>query len=273
MSEANKFAIVGIVPRRNLWSVIQNQRWYHIPVKSAPRNALNIKYIGFYFPSAFGNELKYKVTYYTTVLKVGVVKRINLFPDEFKHPRKDMDYYQFHLGEIKELPRSIPSKRFRRIVHIPTTLKKLFTADEINDLYDTSPLEEKMYLALKGRNINPERQMYVYLNAKIYCLDFCIFCKRANIDLECDGERYHALPEAFTKDRLRNNQLTSLGWHVLRFSSTEVNRKLNECLNMVDRTINTLKGLIEVKAEKSEGLYLNRFCLNVKQSLIYHKNK
>ena len=243
LSKSNKPALVGIVPRKNLWSVIQNQKWYHIPVNSAPRNILGVEYVAFYFPSAFGERLKYQVIYYAPVLNIDTVKRIQLFPDEPKHPRKDERYYQFHLGEIKDLPRPIPSKRWRRIVHIPTSLQKLLTAEEINDLYDTSPLEEKMYRALKSREINPERQMYVYLGNETYCLDFCIFCQKANIDLECDGERYHTLPDAMTSDRLRNNQLTSFGWHVLRFSGTEIYRNLKNCLTVVRRTIHTLKGL------------------------------
>lgn len=243
MSKSDKPGLVGIVPRKNLWPVIQDQRWYHVPVKSAPRNVLAVEYLAFYFPSAFGEKLKYQVIYYAPVLNINTVKRIQLFPDEPKHPRKDEGYYQFHLGKIKELPHSIPSRRWRRIVHIPTTFQRLFTANEINDLYDISPLEEKMYKGLKRRRINPERQMYVYLDKQTYCLDFCIFCQKANIDLECDGEKYHTLPDAFTKDRLRNNRLTSLGWHVLRFSGTQVYRDLKDSLNVVERTIHTLKGL------------------------------
>jgi len=243
LNKSEKPALVGIVPRKNLWSIIQNQRWYHIPVKSSPRNVLGVEYVAFYFPSVFGEKLKYQVIYYAPVLKIDIVKRIQLFPDELRHSRKDEDYYQFHLGQIKKLPQPIPSKRWRRIIHIPTSLERLFTAKEINDLYDTSPLEEKMYGALKRRNINPERQMYVYLSNQTYCLDFCIFCRKANIDLECDGERYHTLPEAFTRDRLRNNQLTSFGWYVLRFSGKEIYRNLKNSLVTVEKTISTLRGL------------------------------
>lgn len=148
MSETNKTALVGIVPRKDLWPLIQNQRWYHIPVQSAPNNVLDVKYISFYFPSVFGRELKYKVIYYAPVLKIETVKRIQLFPDETKHPRKDEDYYKFHLDKVEELPHHIPSRRGRKIVHIPTTFQRLLTAQEINDLFDTSPLEEKMYIGL-----------------------------------------------------------------------------------------------------------------------------
>jgi very-short-patch-repair endonuclease len=239
----SKPALVGIVPRKNLWPVIESQRWYHIPVKSAPLNALNAEYLAFYFPAAFGKDLKHQVIYYAPVLKVDTVKRIQLFPAQFRHPRKDKDYYKFHLGKIKKLPHSIPSKKLRRIVHIPTSLEKLLNAEEINDLWDTSPLEEKIHWELKARKIEAERQLYVKVDTQYYCLDFCIFCQRANIDLECDGEKFHTLPDALARDRLRNNRLTSFGWHVLRFSGKEIHQNLKTCLTTVNRTIHTLDGL------------------------------
>jgi hypothetical protein len=51
-------ALVGIVPRKNLWDIIQKKRWYHIPVESAPKNAEIAEYLGFYFPSVFGGEME-----------------------------------------------------------------------------------------------------------------------------------------------------------------------------------------------------------------------
>jgi len=236
-------ALVGIVPRKNLWSVIQEQKWYHIPVESAPKNAQFIEYLAFYFPKVFGEEMRYKVNFYAKVKKVDIVKRIELFPEEKEHKRANKDYFQFYLEKIKELPKPIPSVRWRRIVHIPTSCEKLFAAEEINDLYDTSPLEEKMYLEMKKRRIGAERQVFVEVGGQIYCLDFGIFCRKGDIDVECDGEKYHILPEALARDRKRNNQLTSFGWHVLRFSGKEINRALQNCFSIIEKTINNLGGL------------------------------
>ena len=70
---------------------------------------LEIKYLSFYFPSVFGKKFQYQVINYAPVFKIDTVKRIKLFPDEPQNPRADKDYYQIHLGEIKELPRPIPS--------------------------------------------------------------------------------------------------------------------------------------------------------------------
>lgn len=235
--------MVGIVPRKKLWSLILEQKWYHIPVDYAPNNIKDIKYLGFYFPAVFGNDFRYTVRYFAAITDIEIKKRIQLFPQEDKHPRHNSDYFQLFLDEIKELPRPIPSRRWRRVVHIPTTLRRFFLAEEINDLYWTSQLEEKMYRILKRHNILPERQYVVCIGKQYYFLDFCIFCKKGNIDLECDGERYHTLPDALTRDRIRNNHLTSYGWSVLRFFGREIRENIGTCIKIVEKTISTLDGL------------------------------
>ena len=237
--------LVGIVPRRELWPRIEKEKWYHIPVESAPKNATAAEYLGFYFPKVFGEQYQYKVSYYANVMGVETKKRIELFPDEPEHKKAIKDYFKFSLGNIKELPNPILSKRWRRIVHIPTSLEKLLSAQEINDLWETSPLEEKMYLEMKKRKIEAERQLYIKVGNQTYCLDFGVFCRKGNIDIECDGERYHILPDALTKDRKRNNQLTSYGWQVLRFFGKEINHNLRDCFKTIERTISNLGGLAQ----------------------------
>jgi very-short-patch-repair endonuclease len=236
-------ALVGVVPRKKLWSIIQQKKWYHIPVESAPNNTLLVEYLAFYFPKCFGEELQYKIKYYSKITAIDIVKRVKLFPDEPRHKNANKDYYQLHLEKIKELPNPISSKEWRRIIHIPTSKQKLFSAKEINDLWDTSPLEEKIYQALKKQKIATERQVYVEVGGNKYYLDFGIFCHKGKIDIECDGEKYHILPEALTKDRQRNNQLTSFGWQVLRFSGREIIHDIKKCIDIISKTIYNSGGL------------------------------
>ncbi|MBW6516466.1 MAG: endonuclease domain-containing protein [Candidatus Cloacimonetes bacterium] len=235
-------AVVGIVPRKQIWDIVKNEQWYHIPQKSAPKNVHRYQYIAFYLPSIFKKELRYKVIYYAKVLDIELVKRGDLFPNEPQHKRVQQHYYKFKLDKLLELPKPIPSKRWRFIVHIPTSLERLFSAEEINDLYDTSPLEDVMYSGLKMRKIRPERQIYVYIDNSIYCLDFGIFCNKGDIDVECDGETFHNMPESLTKDRKRNNKLTSHGWSVLRFGTRDIRNEIDTCLETVTRTIDYLGG-------------------------------
>ncbi len=80
-----------------------------------------------------------------------------------------------------------------------------------------------------------------------YCLDFAITCQRGQVDVECDGDTWHAQKDAIPKDNARNNFLTSRGWSVLRFASKQINEELQICLANVKDTVNTLGGLQTVE--------------------------
>lgn len=238
----DELALVGIVPRLSDWEILKKELWYRIPVKSAPDIAEEIRYLAFYQPKIFGDE-KYSVNYYGKIKNFEIKKRIKLLPGETTHLRANKDYYKYTLESFKRLPHSIPSKKWRRIVFIPTTLKKLMEAEEINDLYHTSPIEEKIYTHFKKEKIPVERQLFVAEGGKRYCLDFGVFCKDGKIDIECDGEAYHSSKKDIIKDRDRNNELTSYGWSVLRFSGSEINKDPEKCIKKIKRTIKNLNGV------------------------------
>ncbi|MBI4722634.1 MAG: DUF559 domain-containing protein [Candidatus Stahlbacteria bacterium] len=77
-----------------------------------------------------------------------------------------------------------------------------------------------------------------------YCLDFAIFCKTGQLDVECDGDTYHLQKEIAMKDNARNNYLTSQGWSVLRFGSKEINENISSCIDTVNKTADTYGGII-----------------------------
>ncbi|MCX7785787.1 MAG: endonuclease domain-containing protein, partial [candidate division WOR-3 bacterium] len=195
----------------------------------------------FYLPKIFGEE-KYSVKYYAKVKNIEIVKRIKLLPEEKEDLHANDDYYKLTIDEIKPLPQLIVSKRWRRITFIPTTLSKLFSAKEINDLWCTSPIEEILYKKMKREKILAERQFFVYETKTPYCLDFAIFCRDGKLNIECNGEKYHSSKEARIKDRKRDNDLTSRGWSILRFSGEEINKDINSCIRQIKKTIKTLQG-------------------------------
>lgn len=235
-------ALVAIIPRKKDWEILIKEHWYRIPLKSAPQILPKARYIAFYQTKTFG-EQKYAVNYFALIKKLEVVRRIDLLPDEINHERAYNKYYKITIDEIQELPKPIPSLRWRRLTFIPTTLLRLMTASEINDLWCTSYIEDKLYLALKKDNIPTERQYYVYDTDQPYCLDLAIFCKDGKLDIECDGTKYHSDPKTISKDRQRNNDLTAEGWSILRFSGKEINQNLKSCLKQIKKTIKRLNGL------------------------------
>ena len=91
---------------------------------------------------------------------------------------------------------------------------------------------------MKQEKILAERQFFIYDTQKPCCLDFAIFCKDGNLNVECDGEEFHSSKEAQIKDRKRDNDLTSIGWSILRFPVKKfinprkiVSDRLKELLN------------------------------------------
>jgi very-short-patch-repair endonuclease len=235
-------ALVAVITRKKDWQILLRERWYRIPVKSAPKNINKIKFLAFYQTRIFGDE-KYSVNYYAEIKDIETAKRIELLPDEPKHIRANNDYYKLSISNLIKLPRPIPSLRWRRITFIPTTLNKLFNAQEINDLWCTSFIEDKIHKSLKQENINSERQYFVYDTEEPYCLDFAVFCKDGKINVECDGEKYHSSKQEIAKDRTRNNDLTSSGWSILRFSGKEINSDTKSCIRQIKQTIRLLKGI------------------------------
>jgi len=235
-------ALVGIVTRRKDWELVRSKHWYRIPVRTAPQDLDQVRYLAFYQAKRFGEE-KWAVNWYAEVKGVSRLRRRELLPDEPAHPRAGAEYYQVKLGELRSLPHPIPSRRWRRIVFIPTSLERLMRAQEINDLFKVSPIEEKLYFTLKDAGLPAERQFYVREQGSGYMLDLAVFCRDGNLDVECDGDAYHSGRDKADADRERDNALTTAGWRILRFSGRRILRAPQQCLDTIQRTVLRLGGV------------------------------
>jgi very-short-patch-repair endonuclease len=128
------------------------------------------------------------------------------------------------------------------------------SAVEINDLFDESPLEDTLCQEFKRHDIAAERQLFVPVKKNLYWLDFAIFCDRGDLNVETDGDTWHANRERIPLDNQRDNELTGAGWSVLRFSGKQIREGMtDQCIPQVKETINTLGGL------SSEGLVPRKF--------------
>jgi len=240
--------LVAILNNQHDFNVAYEQHWYRIPVSSVEnllKNRWPPQWLALYQTKTFGQEA-YAVNYYAQVLHIREVYRQQLFPGEPHNPKSNRRYHQLFLTPLQRLPKPIFSRRSRRIVFIPTTAEKFFNAVEINDLYDESPLEDKLWAEFKRLQIYAERQELVETNEHNYMLDFAIRCVKGNIDVETDGDTYHANPEKAAEDNLRNNDLEAAGWKVLRFNTSQIQEQAAEyCISKVVKTINKMGGLEE----------------------------
>ncbi len=187
------------------WHLARERGIYRIPVRSAPEliRAGRLTHIAFYFPKAFGVE-GCTVRWYAPVSSLLIRKRREILPDQPDDPKANTDYFVVGCKGLQELPRVIPSRKPRRLLFIPTTMEKLFSAPEINFLFNDSPLEELMWEELLRAGIPAERQYDVTVGQLRFKLDFAVFCKERNVDIECDGDRYHMTPQAVERDKRRS---------------------------------------------------------------------
>jgi very-short-patch-repair endonuclease len=234
--------LVAVIPRRIDFDHVRDGHWYRIPERSAPAELASMAWVAFYLPAVFGPE-KWSVRYWAPVREVRTARRRDLLPEEAGHPRADELYHRLTLGDLQVRPEPIFSRRRRRIVFIPSVWHKFVTALEINDLHHGSPLEDRLWAAFKQEGIEAERQWFEGKGETTYCLDFALFCPQGNIDVECDGDTWHANPAQARLDNDRNNYLEKHGWHVLRFSGAQINGHLDNCVRDVRATINRCGGL------------------------------
>lgn len=126
-------ALVVIVNNQADWRRVVDEGWYRIPVRRAPR-PVAAAYLAFYQTRIFGDDA-YRIRYVAPVRRYQVMARRELLPDQREHPRASERYYRIDVGALEELAEPVRSRRLRRISFIPTTLRRLMEADEINELW------------------------------------------------------------------------------------------------------------------------------------------
>jgi very-short-patch-repair endonuclease len=239
-------ALVAILRTHQDFAIAREQGWYRIPVESAQRilrGRWPPEWLAFYQTKTFGGQA-HAVNYLCKITGIDTLPRRVLFPESPADDRSERLYYRISFDRLEPLPKPIPSRRLRRIVFIPTTLGKVRSATEINDLFDDSPLEDDLWRALKQLRIPAQRQDLVRVGTRRYFLDFAIYCARGSVDIETDGDTWHVGREKAPLDNLRDNDLRSAGWALLRFTTRQIREEMGEyCVPKIADTVNNLGGI------------------------------
>lgn len=235
--------LVGILKKTDALSILFSKKWYHIPVDSVERLLADRwppQWMAFYQTGDFGPD-KYQIRYYGKVRRIRRAKRKTLFPREVRTP--DKWYYQIFLEEVLRREPPLVSRKPRRNPFIKTTHDKFMNAIEFNDLFDDSPLEDELWSELKKRKIPAERQDIVQGREGIYYLDFAVYCEKGDLDIETDGDTFHTRKNQVTKDNIRDNDLETIGWKILRFNTSQIREEMRVyCLPKIVTNINNLGG-------------------------------
>lgn len=242
--------LVAIMNNQHDMALARHEGWYRIPVDNVQKRLKDRwppRRLAFYQTKKFGVEA-YGVHYYADVIGIHERSRPELFPGEPPNRKTGRRYYQLMLSDLQRLEKPILSRRWRYITFIPTTFDKFERAIEINDLYDESPLEDRLWAELKRLQIAAERQFWVAVGEHEYFLDFAVPCTRGGLALETDGDTWHHTPERADQDNLRDNNLKTVGWHLFHFTSRQVNEGMADyCLPLIAENIRRLGGVDEGK--------------------------
>lgn len=226
------------------------QHWYRIPVSSVDKwikDAWPPEILAFYQTKIFREEA-FSVNYYAEVDRIQKVRRRELFPNQPDDKKSDQPYYKISIKPLQRMAKPIISRRLRRIVFIPSTMDRFNSALEINDLYHGSSLEESLWKEFRRLNIPAEREEYVEVKDLKLFLDFAIYCAQGRMDIETDGDYWHANPEKASEDNYRNNALETIGWKVIRFNDKQIQEEMTSyCLPTIVDNIHRLGGVEEGK--------------------------
>jgi REase_MTES_1575 len=218
--------LVALMPNYEDWRILHEQLWYRIPVEKAPPIVQTgaVQYLAFYHTNRFAPDLKWKIVKYAKIKQISVVHRRDLFNPAFDAPQKaNNQYYKMELEPLLALNVPFVSRRGHRMVFLPTTEQQLFSGQtDFNSLFKNSLLEQKMVHIMDDLQVEYEREWFFEVAPKkSYRLDFVIFCKKGNINVECDGDQYHTHKTNVQLDKMRNNELASHGWSVLRYTTQD----------------------------------------------------
>ena len=201
--------LIAIMNNQRDLEIARTQYWYRIPVNNANRfipDLEQMQYLAFYQTQIFGRDA-FAVNYYAGIERISTVPRIELLPNQAGNQNAEALYYKLEISPLQRLSQPIPSRRLRRVTFITTTLAKLHAAQEINDLFHTSPIEDMMWAALRAAEIQAERQYEIRERDARYNLDFAIECSDGTmVNIECNGAT-HDYEDAVRWDRRRNTYL------------------------------------------------------------------
>jgi hypothetical protein len=180
-------ALVVLVNNHADWRHVVDDSWYRIPLKHVP-NPVAATFLAFYQSRVFGTDA-FHIRFYAPVRRYRVVTRRELLPDQPDHPRANDRYYQIELGPLIELKYPIPSRRLRRITFIPTTMRRLQEADEINDLWLDDDVEELLWSLFRDAGLKAERRLEIGEGKQRYIVPIAVRNgSSARVAVFCDDQ-------------------------------------------------------------------------------------
>jgi very-short-patch-repair endonuclease len=131
----------------------------------------------------------------------------------------------------------------RRITFIPTTLGRLFGAEEINDLWCGTQDEERLWRAFKERGLAPERRYPLAEGEEERTADFALFCNKGRVAICVDTEALRNVKVVREHPLIGEYEARALGWMMLRLETRDVLEPAAACLRTIMEAADGLGGV------------------------------
>lgn len=129
--------------------------------------------------------------------------------------------------------------------------KRLDTTYTTGEEIETA-FEDSLYEFLKAHDYEVHKQV----GCAGFRIDFAVLdpadSGRYMLGIECDGESYHSSPVARDRDRLRQQVLEGLGWHIYRVWSTDWYRNRTESEKRLLKAVENAKNLKPIVSDINE---------------------
>lgn len=241
--------LVAVLPSPADLATADQLGWYRVPVAHAPAQ-LGADYLAFYQTGAFPAGEKWQVSTLAAVRAVRIATRAELLPNEIDHPRAQARYFRVDIGPLWRLPQPIPSRRLRRITFIPTTLGRLLTAREINDLWDKGRHQDRLWHALLEASLDAERQLswgdeevdepWLLADApERPLIDFGFVRPRGRLAVMCPSDQ--GLRPAQVREPVEwVYDLAAAGWQTMWLAERRIWQDLEGCVDVIRSTVENL---------------------------------
>lgn len=173
---------------------------------------------------------------FKSVKKIKIKKKfIIMYSERFQH------YERVKNAQFLSYQGATVESALSQILYLASGQYYEFYFDNItNDTEIKSPIEEKMFKALDNHSYLRKRykftleQQHIISDAfgnVMFTLDFLMNIEnKFKLCIEVDGYNYHSDPERFDLDRRRDRTLLKKGIYTARFSSHDVNFRLDDSL-------------------------------------------
>jgi hypothetical protein len=238
LADASNNVLVSIVPTENDFQIVREQGWYRIPLGmvkkwSAPG------YLAFYFGRGFGDSAG-QVRWYAPVANADLVKRIDMFPDDEDHPRAFNDYVRVHISDLRPCPHTITSRSERKLVLLSTTMDRLESATDLNELSCGDGPVDALYGEFTKEGLFAERDYYVRGANAYYLTDMALLCRKKSVQIDiepAENDDGSLIVRGGPKH-------PATGWEAIRLSRYDITRRRGEVLESVRSAVNSSGGMI-----------------------------